>query len=85
MVKTYEFIIKQEHFAEDSKFVLDSIGFFDAEIPHANRKGKENGGKLDLSAYCELSDEQIDKIHEFYSDDFEIFGYEKFDRMVHCE
>lgn len=64
-----DFIGKLENIEEDIKKLSEAIGT-DIEIKHHNKSSRDNY----LDYYTE---EMLDKVHQLYKKDFQIYGYEK--------
>ena len=86
----FDYIIHLETITEDINFILSK------EYSHLDNlkirnlyevSKKQDGGKDPyylLKYYCDLSEELVDGIQRFFVDDFENFGYERFDRAKYC-
>jgi len=63
-------VIKQEHFEHEFS---DLLGRFGIAVNVAKTKEK----KLSTNCHADFSPEALEKIHEFYSEDYSAFGYKK--------
>ena len=79
---SWDYIVKQETMDEDNEFLLKLVKA--PENVHVGNKNQIGFVKKDpfsyLVNYCQFSDEVIDKIEEYYSQDFLLYSYDRFDR-----
>lgn len=83
---SWDFIVKQETMDEDNEFILKVVKA--PETVHVGNKNQIGFVKKDpfsyLVNYCQFSDGVIDKIQQYYSQDFLFYSYDKFSREQVC-
>ena len=86
----FDYIIHLETITEDINLVLNKeySHLENLKIRNLYQQSKKPDSGKDpyylLKYYCDLSEELIDGIQKFFADDFENFGYERFDRAKYC-